>query len=266
MGRAGRQSVAACQAEHTCSRTATAYRRARQSHCDQPAHPATADLGSTASFPDGGHHGPANVLEFDRRGLGAQGPARAGCGQRRNSRLDPPGVSRISSACGPRFDHSVHRRSHGRAPNCTQVVCCAMRRSPRARSAGCSQSILSTTAKSRRRRSNACSMSDHSSLPSFQTPRSTPISKSCLFGIIRALTAAIDAKDPYTSGHSERVARIAVRLAEELRMPPAKRSDLYLAGLLHDVGKIGIDDGVLKKTGPSHPKSTRRSRRTSRSA
>jgi putative nucleotidyltransferase with HDIG domain len=74
--------------------------------------------------------------------------------------------------------------------------------------------------------------------------------KELLFGIIRALTAAIDAKDPYTSGHSERVARIAVRLAEELRMPPPKRSDLYVAGLLHDVGKIGIEDGVLKKGGP----------------
>ncbi len=82
--------------------------------------------------------------------------------------------------------------------------------------------------------------------------------KELLFGIIRALTAAIDAKDPYTSGHSERVARIAVRLAEELGMPPPKRSDLYLAGLLHDVGKIGIDDGVLKKTGPLTPEEYRR--------
>ena len=36
-------------------------------------------------------------------------------------------------------------------------------------------------------------------------------------------------------------------------MPAAKRSDLYLAGLLHDVGKIGVDDGVLKKTGPLTP-------------
>ncbi len=77
--------------------------------------------------------------------------------------------------------------------------------------------------------------------------------KEMLFGIIRALTAAIDAKDPYTSGHSERVARIAVRLAEELDMPPGQRGDLYLMGLLHDVGKIGIDDGVLKKTGPLTP-------------
>jgi hypothetical protein len=82
--------------------------------------------------------------------------------------------------------------------------------------------------------------------------------KELLFGIIRALAAAIDAKDPYTSGHSERVARIAVRLAEELGMPPAKRSDLYLAGLLHDVGKIGIDDVVLKKTGPLTPEEYRK--------
>ena len=74
--------------------------------------------------------------------------------------------------------------------------------------------------------------------------------KGLLFGIIRALTAAIDAKDPYTSGHSERVARIAVRIAEELAIPSSRRSDLYLAGLLHDVGKIGIDDDLLNKPGP----------------
>ncbi|WP_406697494.1 HD-GYP domain-containing protein [Singulisphaera sp. Ch08] len=77
--------------------------------------------------------------------------------------------------------------------------------------------------------------------------------KELLFGIIRALTSAIDAKDPYTSGHSERVARIAVRLAEELGMTANQRSDLYLMGLLHDIGKIGIDDSVLKKTGPLTP-------------
>jgi HD-GYP domain-containing protein (c-di-GMP phosphodiesterase class II) len=74
--------------------------------------------------------------------------------------------------------------------------------------------------------------------------------KDLLFGVIRALTSAIDAKDPYTSGHSERVARIAVRLAEALGMSPNQRGDLYLMGLLHDVGKIGVDDVVLKKTGP----------------
>ena len=73
--------------------------------------------------------------------------------------------------------------------------------------------------------------------------------KDLLFGVIRALTAAIDAKDPYTSGHSERVARIAVRIGQELGMSPHDQGDLYLMGLLHDVGKIGVDDGVLKKPG-----------------
>lgn len=82
--------------------------------------------------------------------------------------------------------------------------------------------------------------------------------KELLFGVVQALTAAIDAKDPYTSGHSERVARIAVRLAQELNMSPQKRGDLYLAGLLHDVGKIGIDDVLLKKTGPLSPDEYRR--------
>ncbi|WZO98882.1 HD-GYP domain-containing protein [Isosphaeraceae bacterium EP7] len=77
--------------------------------------------------------------------------------------------------------------------------------------------------------------------------------KDLLFGVIRALTAAIDAKDQYTFGHSERVARIAVRLGEELKMSTRRRGDLYLAGLLHDVGKIGVDDNVLKKTGPLTP-------------
>ncbi len=74
--------------------------------------------------------------------------------------------------------------------------------------------------------------------------------KGLLFGVIRALTAAIDAKDPYTSGHSERVARIAVRLAEELELPAPQHADLYVAGLLHDVGKIGVDDEVLNKQSP----------------
>ena len=70
-----------------------------------------------------------------------------------------------------------------------------------------------------------------------------------LEGIIRALTSAIDAKDPYTCGHSDRVARVAVRLAEELGCDAKTCDTIYLAGLLHDIGKIGIDDGVLRKPG-----------------
>ena len=66
-------------------------------------------------------------------------------------------------------------------------------------------------------------------------------------GIVRALTSAIDAKDPYTRGHSDRVARVAVRLAQELGCDQKAIDTIYLAGLLHDIGKIGVDDSVLRK-------------------
>jgi HD-GYP domain-containing protein (c-di-GMP phosphodiesterase class II) len=71
--------------------------------------------------------------------------------------------------------------------------------------------------------------------------------KELLFGVVRALSSAIDAKDPYTRGHSERVARIAVCLGRQLMLGTDELSNLYLAGLLHDVGKIGVEDHVLKK-------------------
>ena len=68
-------------------------------------------------------------------------------------------------------------------------------------------------------------------------------------GVVRALTSAIDAKDPYTCGHSDRVARVSVRLAQQLGCTQDELKTIYLSGLLHDVGKIGIDDGVLRKPG-----------------
>src|SRR5262249_5998636 len=71
--------------------------------------------------------------------------------------------------------------------------------------------------------------------------------KELLVGLTRSLTSALDAKDSYTYGHSERVARIAVELGRELKLPEDEISDIYLAGLLHDVGKIGVRDEVLLK-------------------
>ncbi|MBI3353623.1 MAG: HD-GYP domain-containing protein, partial [Nitrospirae bacterium] len=64
---------------------------------------------------------------------------------------------------------------------------------------------------------------------------------------IKSLAAAIDTKDPYTHGHSERVASIAAIIARELDLPPQEVERVYIAALLHDVGKIGIDDHLLKK-------------------
>jgi len=64
---------------------------------------------------------------------------------------------------------------------------------------------------------------------------------------IRALAAAIDAKDPYTRGHSERVARYSALIAKSLELPAEDVRKARLSGILHDVGKIGIDDRIIRK-------------------
>ena len=66
---------------------------------------------------------------------------------------------------------------------------------------------------------------------------------------IRALAAAIDAKDPYTKGHSERVAEMSVALAQELNLSDREIENIEYTALLHDIGKIGIDDRILGKKG-----------------
>lgn len=71
--------------------------------------------------------------------------------------------------------------------------------------------------------------------------------------LVRVLVAAIDARDPYTRGHSSRVAELAVRIARALGFSDAEVGDVELAGLLHDIGKIGVDDAVLRKDGPLTP-------------
>jgi putative nucleotidyltransferase with HDIG domain len=64
---------------------------------------------------------------------------------------------------------------------------------------------------------------------------------------IKALAEAIDAKDPYTRGHSERVAIYASAIAREMQMPAEEVERVRVAALLHDVGKIGIDDRIIRK-------------------
>jgi putative nucleotidyltransferase with HDIG domain len=67
--------------------------------------------------------------------------------------------------------------------------------------------------------------------------------------VVRALVNAVEARDPYTCGHSERVARFGRCLAESIGESPIDCERIYLTGLLHDVGKIAIPDGVLQKPG-----------------
>lgn len=71
--------------------------------------------------------------------------------------------------------------------------------------------------------------------------------RAMFLGTLTAITAAIDAKDPYTRGHSERVAHLGRQLAEKLRLPPEDIERIYVAGLVHDVGKIGVPEAVLCK-------------------
>lgn len=67
------------------------------------------------------------------------------------------------------------------------------------------------------------------------------------FETIQALASAIEAKDPYTLGHSERVARYCRILASEMKLSAEMINTLHFAALLHDIGKIGIDEAVLNK-------------------
>ena len=67
---------------------------------------------------------------------------------------------------------------------------------------------------------------------------------------IEALSAAVDARDPMTHTHSQRVAELGKRVAEEIGLPESDVELIELAGLLHDIGKIGIPDRILTKPGP----------------
>jgi putative nucleotidyltransferase with HDIG domain len=72
-------------------------------------------------------------------------------------------------------------------------------------------------------------------------------------GSIRMLAAAIDEKDPYTRGHSGRVAKYSTVIAQEMKLSAEDLDKLKISALLHDVGKIGVDDRVLKKPGSLTP-------------
>jgi len=79
--------------------------------------------------------------------------------------------------------------------------------------------------------------------------RARPMSRKETISMIYALATAVDARDHYTYGHSKRVSNYAVAIAEALGLPPQKIDTIRTAGLLHDIGKIGIADKILDKAG-----------------
>jgi HD-GYP domain-containing protein (c-di-GMP phosphodiesterase class II) len=83
--------------------------------------------------------------------------------------------------------------------------------------------------------------------------RSADENRSLFLSSIQMLAGAVDEKDPYTRGHSDRVTRYSVLLAQELDLPAEEIEKVRVAAQLHDVGKIGIEDRVLKKPGALTP-------------
>ncbi len=67
--------------------------------------------------------------------------------------------------------------------------------------------------------------------------------------VMQSLAGAIDAKDKYTKGHSQRVAMYAIEIAKRYGYDDEKQEDIYFAGMLHDIGKIGIPNEIINKTG-----------------
>ena len=79
--------------------------------------------------------------------------------------------------------------------------------------------------------------------------RAAEENRALFMGSIQMLAGAVDEKDPYTRGHSDRVTRYSLLIAKEMGLPPAFMETLQISAQLHDVGKIGIEDHILKKPG-----------------
>jgi HD-GYP domain-containing protein (c-di-GMP phosphodiesterase class II) len=77
--------------------------------------------------------------------------------------------------------------------------------------------------------------------------KSAEENRQLFIGSVKGLAAAIDGKDPYTRGHSERVSRFSVAIAQRMGIDDNEIEKIRISALLHDVGKIGIDDNILKK-------------------
>ena len=79
--------------------------------------------------------------------------------------------------------------------------------------------------------------------------RAAEENRALFMGSIQMLAGAVDEKDPYTRGHSDRVTRYSMLVAKEMNLPASFMETLQISAQLHDVGKIGIEDHILKKPG-----------------
>ena len=82
-----------------------------------------------------------------------------------------------------------------------------------------------------------------------EVERKTKENEQLFLNVVRSLAGAIDAKDTYTNGHSSRVAEYSKEIARRYGYSMKEQSDIFIIGLLHDVGKIGVPDSVINKPG-----------------
>lgn len=83
----------------------------------------------------------------------------------------------------------------------------------------------------------------------YEVEQKTHENKDLLMQVVSALSTAVDTKDVYTKGHSNRVAEYARMIAKRSGYPEEKQDEIYMIALLHDVGKLGIPEGILNKPG-----------------
>ncbi|HSS76981.1 MAG TPA: HD domain-containing phosphohydrolase [Thermoanaerobaculia bacterium] len=96
-------------------------------------------------------------------------------------------------------------------------------------------------------------MSGHVASYVHQLRQAAQTNRELFIGSLRAFVAAIDAKDPYTRGHSERVASVSRTIGRYLQLPEDVQHKIWIGALLHDVGKIGVEDRILRKEGVLAP-------------
>lgn len=96
-------------------------------------------------------------------------------------------------------------------------------------------------------------MSGHVASYVQQLRQAAQANRELFIGSLRAFVAAVDAKDPYTRGHSERVAAYSRTIARYLQLPEEVQHKIWIGALLHDVGKIGVEDRILRKEGVLSP-------------
>ena len=153
------------------------------------------------------------------------------------------------AAADPRFDRSVDRRTGFT----TRSILCVPMLAPGGRPIGVLQAI--------NKRTGGFDQSDHEALADAAAGMAIAIDNALLFAdqerqfrsVLEVMGASVDAKDTLTAGHSAKVAEYAVGIARELGFAQAEIDVLRVAALLHDYGKIGVDDNVLKKEGKLDP-------------